>query len=358
MTALVPDTSESIIDSQQQILVTGGTGFIGRRLLRTLQDLGFKNVRCLVRSSAGFDSLDYFNKGDNGSRIEFLRGNLLSREDCKAATHNAAVVYHLAAGTGSKSFADAFMNSVVTTRNLIESVLEQGCLRRFVNVSSFSVYSNLEKPGGDILDETCPMEERPELRGDAYCFAKTEQDRLVMDYGRRHDLPYVLVRPGVVYGPGKDKIHGRIGIEPFGFFLHLGGSNPIPFTFVDNCAEAIALAGIKRGIDGQVLNVVDDNLLSSRQFLSRYKKEVHSFHSVYVPHLVSYLLCLLWEKYSLWSQGQLPPLYNRRTWAAFWKHTRYSNAKTKEMLDWTPKVSMTEGLTLLFAYCRERMRDA
>ncbi len=191
------------------------------------------------------------------------------------------------------------------------------------------------------------------MRGDAYCFAKVKQDELVADYGKKHGIPYVLVRPGVAYGPGKQRIHGRVGLDTFGIFLHLGGSNPIPLTFVDNCAEAIALAGLKKGIDGEVFNIVDDNLPSSRQFLKMYKKEVRQFRSIYLPHFVSYLLCLLWEKYAAWSQGQLPPIHNRREWMACWKRTHYSNDKARRMLAWTPKVSVTEGLSLFFADCRE-----
>ena len=174
----------------------------------------------------------------------------------------------------------------------------------------------------------------------------------------KHSLPYVLVRPGVVYGPGKQRIHGRIGMDTFGVFLHLGGSNPIPFTFVDNCAEAIALAGIKKGIERQVFNVVDDDLPSSRQFLKMYKKEVRPFRSFYIPHFASYLLCFLWEKYSAWSDGQLPPVYNRKVWATSWKRTRYSNEKIKHVLGWTPRVSTADGLNQYFASVREKEAHA
>jgi nucleoside-diphosphate-sugar epimerase len=202
------------------------------------------------------------------------------------------------------------------------------------------------------LDETCPVESEPELRGDAYCFAKVKQDDLVMEYGRKCNVPYVLIRPGVVYGPGKRRIHGRIGIDTFGMFLHLGGSNPIPFTFVDNCAEAIALAGVVKGIDGEVFNVVDDELPSSREFLKMFKQQVGHFSSIYIPHVASYLLCLLWEKYSSWSHGQLPPVYNRRQWKTSWKRTRYSNEKIKSRLGWSPKVSTADGLKQYFDNCR------
>ena len=121
-----------------------------------------------------------------------------------------------------------------------------------------------------------------ELRCDPYCFAKVKQDELVAQYGLKHGIPYVLVRPGVVYGPGKKRIHGRIGMDTFGIFLHLGGANTIPFTYVDNCAAAIALAGLKKGVEGQVFNIVDDDLPSSREFLTMYKKEVRRFPSFYL----------------------------------------------------------------------------
>ncbi len=169
------------------------------------------------------------------------------------------------------------MNSVVATRNLLEATRQHGSLRRFVNISSFAVYSNRNNPRGAILDESAPLEERPERRGEAYCFAKVRQDQIVEEYGRKHGIPYVLLRPGVVYGPGKNAITGRVGRDTFGFFLHMGGPNEIPFTYVDNCAEAIVLAGLVPGVDGEVFNIVDDDLPSSRSFLQSYKREVRSF---------------------------------------------------------------------------------
>ena len=246
------------------------------------------------------------------------------------------------------------MNSVVTTRNLLDGSLRHRCLRRFVTVSSFSVYSNTHKPRWRRLDESCPVEAHPELRGDAYCFAKVKQDEMVTEYGRRFGIPYVIIRPGFVYGPGNEGITGRVGIGTFGIFLHLGGANTIPFTYVDNCADAIALAGLKRGVDNEVFNVVDDELPSSRRFLREYKRNVKPFRSVYVPHALSFLLCLLWERYAEWSQGQLPPVFNRRTWHAYWKRTSYSNEKLKRRLGWHPRVSPGEAWSRYFASCRQK----
>jgi nucleoside-diphosphate-sugar epimerase len=347
-----------IAGQEDLILITGATGFIGSKLLGTLLDRGFRNLRCFARPSSDTAGIETIGSRYRQAQVEVVTGNLLSIEDCSAAARDAAVVFHLAAGTGHKSFPDAFMNSVVTTRNLLDAAHQHHCLRRFVNVSSFAVYSNVRKPRRGLLDESCPVEERPDLRGEAYCFAKVKQEQIVSEYCERFGIPHVTVRPGYVYGPGKQVVTGRVGIDTFGIFLHLGGSNPIPFTYIDNCAEAIALAGLKEGIDGDTFNIVDDDLPSSRQFLRLYKKNVKQFTSLYVPHIVSYALCYLWEQYSYWSDGQLPPVFNRRRWHAYWKKTRYSNEKLKLRVGWTPKVSMAEGLRRYFESCVNGKRYA
>jgi nucleoside-diphosphate-sugar epimerase len=346
-----------IIAPDDRILVTGAAGFIGSRVVESLVDRGFRNLVCFARPSSELAGIEAIVKSRPlGARIEVLKGNLLRRADCEAACKDVAVIFHLAAGTGEKSFPDAFMNSVVATRNLIEASLRCARLQRFVLVSSFSVYTNRQK--SRCLDESCPMEEHPELRGEAYCYAKVKQEQSVTEYGKNFGIPYVVVRPGSVYGAGNSEIAGRVGIGTFGLFLHLGGSNTIPFTYVENCAEAIVLAGLVEGVDGEVFNVVDDDLPSSRQFLRQYKKNVRRFTSVYVPHFASHALCYLWEKYSQWSKGQLPAAFNRRRWYADWKKTRYSNEKLKRRLGWVPMVSTVEGLRRYFKSCGQGERYA
>ncbi len=346
-----------IIRQHDRILVTGAAGFIGTRVVETLLHRGFRNLACFARPSSDLTRLETIIKAQpRPVGIDILKGNLLSRADCEAGCNGAAIIFHLAAGTGEKSFPDAFMNSVVTTRNLLEASIRYARLKRFVLVSSFAVYSNSQK--SRCLDESCPVETRPDLRGDAYCFAKVKQEELVAEYGKSFSVPYVVVRPGSVYGPGRQEITGRVGIGTFGIFLHLGGSNIIPFTQVDNCADAIVLAGLVRGVDGEVFNAVDDDLPSSRQFLRQYKKNVKRFKSIYVPHFVSHALCYLWEGYSERSNGQLPRVFNWRRWHAEWRKTRYTNDKLKSRLGWTPKVPTTEGLRGYFQSCALSERSA
>lgn len=341
-----------IINPSDRILVTGAGGFIGRRVVENLLNRGYGRLRLFVRPSTSLEHLQRILGSVDTAGVELFTGNLLSPVDCLQATQEVAVIYHLAAGRGEKSVPDAYMNSVVTTRNLLDAAAHQKQLKRVVSVSSFSVYSNLGKPDRRLLDESCAIEPRPELRGDAYCFAKAKQEEIVGEYARSHAVPSVIVRPGWVYGPGNEALTGRVGIGTFGLFLHLGGGNQIPATYVDNCADAIVLAGLVVGVEGEVFNVVDDDLPTSRQLLRGYKRQVRSFRSVYLPHFLSYFLCSLWERYSRWSYGQLPPLFNRRAWHVYWKSTRYSNAKLKERLGWRPHVSTDSGLKQYFESCR------
>jgi nucleoside-diphosphate-sugar epimerase len=341
----------NIIQPDEVVLVTGANGFVGSRVVSTLVSYGFTRVRCLVRSMAKGEVLKGIAGESERGKIEIMKGNLLSRDDCRAAADGVSVVYHLAAGVG-KSFPDCFLNSAVTTRNLLDAVIKESSLKRFVNISSLAVYANDRLRRGALLDESCEVENELDQRYESYVYGKGKQDEIVLKYANESGLPYVIVRPGVVFGPGKSQITGRIGIDTFGIFLHLGLRNVIPFTYVDNCAEAIVLGGLRKGIDGEVFNIVDDHLPRSSQYLSLCKNRVGRFLSFPMPYPAFYAFCWLWERYSKYSEGQIPPVFNTKRCAVYWKGNKYSNKKAKELLSWAPRVKMEEGLESFFRYAR------
>ena len=268
-----------IASNGDRFLVTGSNGFIGAKVVETLLAYGFTRIRCFVRPSSRMERLNnVLGRFPNSQNVEVVTGDLLSGDACAEAAEGVSTILHLAAGF-DKSFAAAFMNSALATRNLLDAFQRFGKPRRFVNVSSFAVYSNLRLKRHALLDETCPLEDSPQERCDAYGFAKLKQEQIVKEYGLKYQIPYVILRPGYVFGPGKQELSGRVGINTFGFFIHLGRSNLLPLTYVDNCAEAIVLAGLKPGVEGEVFNVVDDDVLTSREFLRAYKKQTGTFSS-------------------------------------------------------------------------------
>jgi nucleoside-diphosphate-sugar epimerase len=350
------DMQNAIVRPDDLLLVTGSNGFIGSRVVNNLLTHGFKNLRCFVRPSSNWNAMKQTIGAYPKAKVDVLSGNLLSTDACQRALQGVSVVFHLAAGI-EKTFPGSFLNSVVTTRNLLEAIRQTVGFKRIVNVSSFSVYTNRMLPRFGLLDENCAMEDHPEERFEPYCYGKLKQDELILDYGRRFNVPYVIVRPGAVYGPGKAGITARVGIDTFGPFMHLGGRNPIPLTYVDNCAEAIVLAGVTQGVEGEVFNIVDDDLPLSRDFLKAYKDNAQPMRSISIPYPLFSVLCRLWESYAKFSKGQIPPVFNRYRCAAYWKGNPYSNKKLKALLGWEPKYRYDEASQRYFEWVRSARRN-
>jgi nucleoside-diphosphate-sugar epimerase len=143
--------SEYIVSRDERILVTESSGFIGAKVVATLLDKGFTDICCFVRPSSQLsrlrETLRQFNAEE---KVEIVTDDLLSPTDCRKAAAGASIIYHLAAGM-EKSFAGAFMNSVLATRNLLDAFLRFGEPKRFVRtrlmpallISDFSPFCHI-----------------------------------------------------------------------------------------------------------------------------------------------------------------------------------------------------------------------
>ncbi len=328
------------------VLVTGATGFVGTTLVRKLLAAGEPTIRCFVRPASNVATLDALQGQYPDQRLEIFTGNLAVTEDARRAAAGATTIYHLAAGMRGAP-AELFLNTVVTSRHLLDAVV-QTRPQRIVLVSSFALYGVANVHPGHVVTESTPLEPHPERR-DPYSHAKHRQEKLFWEYQRAHDLPLVVLRPGVIYGPGGPALSSRIGLTLPGLFLHLGGNNPLPLSFVDNCADAIILAGRGAGPDGEIYNVHDDDLPTCAAFLRRYRHEVERLRVLHIPSSLLNGLSRLSEMYSEYSQGQMPAVLTPYRTAATWKPTRFDNSKLKR-LGWRQAVSTAEGMQRTFQY--------
>jgi nucleoside-diphosphate-sugar epimerase len=328
-------------------LITGSGGFVGKRLLERLLEHGQTDIRCMLRDTSKSAALQAIAAKYPAAHVEMFAANLKSQAEIAAAINGVGLIIHAAAAMkGSAS--EMFLDSVVASRNLLDAVvaLEASQRPRIVLISSFGVLGVASLERGAIVRENTPLETHPEQR-DIYSYAKLRQEQMFWDYQQRYGLDLVVLRPGVIYGPGGGHFSTRIGLSMFGRFVHLGGNNLIPLTFVENCAEAVVLAALSAQASGQVYNVVDDDLLTSRQYLQLYRRQVKPLKAISIPYWL-----LLWgsskvERYNQKSRGQLPAIFTPYKTRATWGGNRFTNEKLKS-LGWKQVVSTQEGLRRTF----------
>jgi nucleoside-diphosphate-sugar epimerase len=335
-----------------KVLVTGSNGFLGSALVDRLLAHGETDVRCLVRPASNRSRLEEIQR-QRRVDLDISVGGLSSKEAALKALDGVDVIYHVAAAMGGPP-ADMYLNTVVASKNLLEALVQTGRSPKVVLISSFGVYGVAELPRGFVVDENTPLETHPERR-DVYSQTKLRQERLFWDYQARYSFPLTVLRPGVIYGPGGNAFSSRVGMTLFGVFLHLGGDNVLPLSFVDNCAEAIAIAGRSDVANGQVYNVHDGDLPTSREYLARYKREVRPVRSLSVPYFALAGISKVVERYHVHSKGQLPAIFTPYKTATSWKGNRFDNGKLKA-LGWKQLVSTEEGIRRAFTHLKNHPR--
>jgi nucleoside-diphosphate-sugar epimerase len=196
-------------------------------------------------------------------------GDLRRPTGLSYALRDVDVVVHAAAAK-SGDLHDQLASTVVGTENLI-AVLRAGPRRpRLVLISSFAVYDYDRIPSGSVITETSPVID-PRNGRDAYATAKRLQERLVLDVAG--EFPVVILRPGVVIGPGMEW-NARLG-ERFGsVWVTFGGSAQVPVITVDNCAAAVR-SSCSRALTEQpsVLNLVDPDPPTQVEYLRWLQRE-------------------------------------------------------------------------------------
>jgi len=331
-----------------RILVTGAAGFLGTALLERLLAHGYKDIRCNVRRRTDIPKLNALFQQRSGIHFDYCVGDLRYRDDAARAVDGVQLIFHLVAGKKGTA-ADLFLNSVVASRNLLDAVAHRNPMR-IVLVSSFGVYGVVGLGRGARVNEQTVLEPHPEWR-DHYSHSKLRQEQLFREYQQRHGFELVILRPGVIYGPEGSHFSNRVGLTIGKWQLHFGGSNLLPLSYVDNCAEAVVVAGTHQRAGGQVYNVHDDDLPTCRQYLRAYRKNVTKIRSISVPYFGVRLLSSIIAKYNCYSKGQLPAILTPYKAASQWGGNRFDNSKLRS-IGWKQLVPTAEGLQRSFTAFR------
>ncbi|MGV9311130.1 NAD-dependent epimerase/dehydratase family protein [Streptomyces sp. NPDC003691] len=248
------------IHEYDNVVVTGGAGFIGRRLVAVLSGLG---KRVTVVDLAGLPA-----ELSGLPGVRHRPADLRDYGDTLLALQGADAVFHLAgnaSGTVSveRPRYDFHLNAVATC-HVGDACLELG-VRKLVHLSSAIVYGT---PRYAPIDEDHPT--RPFL---PYGASKLSGELTLLSLRHSAGLPVVIGRPFVVYGPGEDPKHAGGEVSQF-LRWHLNGL-PIPvvgdidlktrdFVHVDDVCRALLVLAA-RGTDGEVYNLGSGTGVSMRE---------------------------------------------------------------------------------------------
>lgn len=320
-----------------RVLVTGAGGFLGRAVVAAAARGGHQVVAMVRPVSAGRTAYP-----DN---VTELAGDLRQRGAWTGALGDVDAVVHCAAAFGD--LPSQLAGTVLATENLLAAL--PVTLRRIVHVSSLSVYDFDAPRLGGMLDEATPLETAP-LRRDAYTQTKLLQERLVREDVARRGVDLVVVRPGAIYGPGKDWDAGT-GLKVGPLDLIFAPLAKMRLIHVDNCADAI-VAALAAPLDGSLtVNLIDPEQPSHWRY-HRLAKRAGVPTGLAIPFPYIFVLALGWSarlasKLFFRGRARLPELLDPPRQRVRWRPLSYPNARARAGLGWTPRVPLEQGVATL-----------
>ena len=239
------------------VLVTGGTGFVGGRLAERLILEEHAQVRVLVRN---------WNKAVWISRtpVELVPGTMLDPAALEQACQGVQIVFHCA--SGGNSDAEYLRTNIDGTRFLLEAAKKAGA-ERFVFVSSIAVHG---PAAPDNANESAPYESWN--RG--YSDSKIAAEKLVLQFGKEHNLAVTILRPTFIWGPRSHLFTVRPlrAMRDNTFRLIDHGQGDCHAVYVDNLVDALLLAGIRPEAIGEPFLITDGYGITWKTFFEEHAR--------------------------------------------------------------------------------------
>ena len=294
--------------------VTGGNGLIGGAL-----------CEFLLKNNA---KVTVFDKSEDGTlkdheifdKVTFMKGDVLQRHELRRAMQDSDIVFHLAAQSGvtasRKESYDAWQLNVLGTLNVLDAAKHSPHVKSVVSASSNHVYGHQDELGGTKEDSKLNQL-------DTYSASKTASDYMARSYAYENNMPVVILRNTNCYGPHDPHLDHLIPgsiisiMKDEDIVLKSDGMNRKAFLYVDDIAEAYALAGkwmFAGGEPGTVFNVSGPSMQ-----VMDVAEAIRSAMDAKV------LIKTLNENYDLADENL--------DWTAFYEAT-----------GWQPKVSLSEGV--------------
>lgn len=322
-------------------LVTGGTGFIGRYLIAELKSQG-KEIRCLVRQpDAELSELG----------IEQIKGDITDAPSIKGIAEGVETVFHLAAaghvGAMTQEAYEHFHSmNVVGLGNLLEELRGSSTIRKIVHFSSTAAMGLIE---GTASEESECNPTTP------YQKSKRESEETALSYFRDYNLPVVVIRPSMVYGPGdrNKEFLSMCKLVKSGVFPVPAKVDALtPLVYVTDVVQGAILTA-EKGRPGDVYLLTGDNAYPVVDLARRIGSELGVRQSgIYVPRWAMTLAAAVTEK--IFGIIGKPPIMSRQRVSSIFADRSFDITKAETELGYKPQVTLEEGIARTIGWFKEQ----
>ncbi len=321
---IIPAQCNFPLRHKEKLLVTGATGFFGSRLVERLVKEGYE-IRVLARKLSDISALKSHN-------VEIFYGDVADPTSLVSAMDGIDLVIHAAASTKGN---ECHTSNIIGTANVVDAC-HTSYVDKVIYLSSCSVYDVADKRPGQIVTEESACELVPEKRGEVNA-SKQKAESILFD-AMENGLRAVVLRPARIYGPGAASYTPeqclRIGKT---FITFDNGKFEAQIVHIDNLVDAVLDSIQNNNADGEVFNVVDNEHITTRQYMNRLIKNIYpNARILYVPYpLTRYVIRLL--DYICKGLGR-SPFYNRYSLESSLSGVIYDGSKLRRVLDWKPRI--------------------
>jgi len=322
-------------------LITGATGFIGPYLVKKLTSLGH-SCRCLVRSAANARSLF-------DPEVELIEGDVTNRETLKGIASGMDGVFHLATLGHMYNFqASPQMFEEVNVRgtvNVMTEALAAG-VKKVIHCSSVAAMG--------IVKDIPATEESECLPHHSYGKSKLRAEQEVIRLVADKNLPAVIIRFSMVYGPGdKRDVLKLARLAKKSLVPRIGNSPKLtPLIHVDDAVQGL-LSAMEKGKTGEVYLITNAR---SEPFddLIRIIRETLCVTNISIPVPAWVVLSaasvieLIWDCF-----GKTPPV-TRKNIESTLANRVFSIEKARRELEFEPHVDPEKGLRDTIAWYIEK----
>lgn len=322
------------------IVITGSNGFIGRNLLNELlRKFPDAKIKCLVRS---------LKKSDN-ERVENIPVNYLDLNSILASgcIENADYIFHVAGVTKSATKKGFWEGNVIPTQNLVEAVK-----RLNKNIKRFLIVSSHAASGPSDFIDHYKNESEQDKPSELYGKSKLAGEMILRS---QETIPYTVIRPGGVYGPGDVDFLNIFKMTKMGINVYAGVKHKyISLIFSEDLVEAIINSAFSENTINKKYFIVEDHPVRWQQIheeIFSIAEKKHFDISIPLP-LISFfanfgsLYSILFKKQSIFNKNKID-MSRPSFWIA-------SNESAKKDFGFKTKYSMRESLEKTFNWYLEK----